>query len=80
MWFGGGLGWFGVFWGGLGCFHGPVYHRGSPIAKKKMSDRPFGMQRNISHRSSYKYSNLPAEYEQSFTRDIRPPHPSQSGE
>ena len=23
MRFGGGLGWFGVFWGGLGCFHGP---------------------------------------------------------
>ena len=22
-WFVGGLGWFGVFWGGLGCFHGP---------------------------------------------------------
>ena len=23
MWFGGGLGWFGVFWGGLGFFNGP---------------------------------------------------------
>ena len=21
----GGLGWFGVFWGGLGCFHGPGF-------------------------------------------------------
>ena len=23
MWFGGGLGWFGVFWGGLEFFNGP---------------------------------------------------------
>ena len=24
MWFGVVCRWFGVFWGGLGCFHGPV--------------------------------------------------------
>ena len=32
------LKWFGVFWGGLGCFHGPIV-TGTPFSPKYVYDR-----------------------------------------